>query len=134
MSQAHPKAQPVRDFMTLLPHTIGPRQTLEDAHRVMRTHGIRHLPVLYGGKLVGVVSQRDLALIESLPDVQPKDVPVEDAMSTDLFVVAPDAPLAGVAAHMADHKLGSAVVVEQDRVIGLFTATDACRALARVLG
>ena len=123
----------VRDYMTPSPRTIRPRQTLAEAHRVMRRNKIRHLPVLDRGKLVGIVSQRDLALIESLPDVDPREVPVEDAMVGDVYVVAPATPLGDVAGEMARRKLGAAVVADGRRVVGVFTATDACRALSRVV-
>jgi acetoin utilization protein AcuB len=123
----------IRDHMTPAPHTISARQTLADAHTLMRAQRLRHLPVLDGGKIVGIVSQRDLALVESLPDVSPDEVPVEDAMSTDLYTVSPDAPLQLAATEMADRKLGSALVVEHGEVVGVFTAVDACRALALAL-
>ena len=90
--------------------------------------------VLDDGKLVGIVSQRDLLLIESLPGVNPAEVPVEDAMTRDVFVVDSATPLAKVAAEMADRRRGSAVVMHDDRVVGVFTVTDACRVLARPLG
>jgi acetoin utilization protein AcuB len=102
------------------------------AHEIMRAHRIRHLPVLDGGKLVGVVSQRDLALIESLPGVSAAEVPVADAMTTDVYVVGPRVPIRRVASEMADRKLGSAVVMAGADVVGVFTVTDACRALARL--
>jgi acetoin utilization protein AcuB len=120
--------------MTSSPRTVRPRQTLAEAHRLMRRHRIRHLPVLDRGKLVGIVSQRDLMLIETLPDVNPREVPVEDAMISDVFSVPPGAPLASVASRMAAQKLGAVVIVEDGQVVGLFTATDACRALAEVAG
>jgi acetoin utilization protein AcuB len=124
----------VNDYMTRVPWTIRPHQTLQDAHRLMRSKRIRHLPVVHRGKLVGIVSQRDLMLIESLPDVDPTEVPVEDAMVANVFAVEPAADLAGVATRMADRKLGAAVVTERGRVVGVFTVTDACRALAWALG
>jgi len=123
----------VRDYMTRSPRTIRPGQTLAQAHRLMRRNQIRHLPVLDRGKLVGIVSQRDLALIESLPDVNPAEVPVEDAMVGKVYVVAPGTPLGEVAAEMAQRKLGAAVVAVDGRVVGVFTATDACRVLARLM-
>jgi acetoin utilization protein AcuB len=116
--------------MTRSPLTIGAEQSLAQAHDIMRAHRVRHLPVLHGGKLVGIISQRDLMLIETLPGVSPKEVPVEDAMSTDIYTVAPSTPMAVVASRMADRKLGSAIVRTGDRVVGVFTVTDACRALA----
>jgi acetoin utilization protein AcuB len=123
----------IRDHMTPAPHTISARRSLADAHALMRSQHLRHLPVLDGGKIVGVVSQRDLALVESLPDVSAAEVPVEDAMSTDLYTISPDAPLSLAATEMADRKLGSAIVVEHGAVVGMFTAVDACRALAQAL-
>jgi acetoin utilization protein AcuB len=116
--------------MTRSPHTVGAEQSLEQAHAIMRARRVRHLPVLHGGRLVGIVSQRDLMLIESLPGVVTKEVPVEDAMTTDIYAVAPTTPIADVANRMADRKLGSAIVTDGDRVVGVFTVTDACRALA----
>ena len=130
------KRQPpisVSKFMTSAPYTIAPEQMLTDAHALMRSRRIRHLPVLRKGKVAGIVSQRDLMLIETLPDVHPAEVPVEDAMGRDVYVVSPDTPLAEVALAMANRKLGSAVVMDRDLVVGMFTVTDACRALAQQL-
>lgn len=124
---------PVRNYMTRSPLTIGPRQTLDEAHRLMRANRIRHLPVLDQGKLVGIVSQRDLMLIESLPDVSPAEVPVEDAMTTEVLSVTASTPLATVVRQMADRRRGSAVVISRAAVVGVFTTVDACRTLARLL-
>jgi acetoin utilization protein AcuB len=123
----------VRDYMTSAPYSIGPDQMLTDAHALMRGHRIRHLPVLRRGKVVGIVTQRDLMLMETLPDVNPAEVPVEDAMSREVYVVSPQTPLAEVAREMAERRLGSAVVRDEGLVVGLFTVTDACRALAQLL-
>jgi acetoin utilization protein AcuB len=123
----------VGSYMTATPFTIGPDRSLAEAHALMRAHLVRHLPVVRGGKLVGIVSQRDLMLIESLPDVSAY-VPVADALIKDVFVVAPGDPLGSVCATMAERKLGSAVVMDGDRIVGIFTVTDACRVLARLLG
>jgi acetoin utilization protein AcuB len=124
---------PVKDYMTPAPLSIGKDQPLAVAHRLMREHGIRHLPVLSGGSIVGVVSQRDLYFIESLQDVDPASVPVEDAMTADPYVVAPETPLAEVARAMAERKLGSAVVMRGPDVAGVFTTSDALAALVEQL-
>ena len=120
----------IRKYMSQNPHTIGQEQPLTVAHDVMRQHNVRHLPVLEGGKLVGVVSQRDLHLIETLRDVDPAKTTVDEAMTADVYVTGPDAPLDEVASHMAEHKYGSAVVVERGKVVGLFTTVDALAALS----
>ena len=115
--------------MTSTPHTITTRQTLAEAHQAMREQGVRHLPVVEDGKLVGVVSQRDLYLLETLRGVDVGRELVEEAMSDEPFVVGPDAPLEEVAEVMANRKHGSALVVEHSTVVGIFTSTDALRAL-----
>jgi acetoin utilization protein AcuB len=119
----------IRRYMTLSPHTIGQEQTLERAHEIMRAQKIRHLPVLQAGKLVGLLSQRDLHLIETLRDVDPKITTVAEAMTQDVYCVSPSASLLEVAGEMAEHKYGSAVIVDGPRVVGVFTTTDALRAL-----
>jgi acetoin utilization protein AcuB len=119
----------VRDFMTAVPHTIGRTQSLASAQEKMRAYGVRHLPVLEGGRLAGVLSQRDAYFVETLRDVDPEAVRVEEAMSVEVYTVTPDTPLAEVAAAMADHKYGCAVVVERTHVVGIFTVIDALRAL-----
>jgi acetoin utilization protein AcuB len=126
--------QTIRTYMTANPVTVGPQASLAAAHTTMRQHGLRHLPVVRAGEILGVVTGRDLALMESLADVDPEEVTVDEAMSTDVYAVSPDAPLRMVAADMAERKIGSAVVVEDKMVLGIFTVTDACRALSLILG
>jgi acetoin utilization protein AcuB len=122
----------IRKFMTANPHTIGQEQTLAVAHRLMQEHRVRHLPVLDAGKLVGVLSQRDLHFIETLRDVDPAKTTVEEAMTMDVYVTTPSTPLHEAAQVMADHKYGSAVVVDRGRIVGMFTTVDALTALAQL--
>lgn len=130
MAKAIPSIQ---KYMTTAPHSIGVEQTLAHAHEVLRQHHIRHLPVLEGGQLVGMLTQRDLALVETLKDVDPRNVRVEDAMSTEVYTVSPEAPLDEVVGEMAEKKYGSAVVVSNHKVVGIFTTVDVCSALADLL-
>lgn len=130
MTKANPTVQ---EYMTKAPFTIGVDQTLAHAREMMRAHNIRHLPVLSGGRLEGVLSDRDIAVVETLRDVDPAKVTVEEAMTPVVYTVAPSEALAAVAEHMAEHKYGSALVVEHSKVVGVFTAVDALHALAVVL-
>ena len=123
----------IQKYMTTSPHTVGSDQTLVHAHAILREHQIRHLPVLRGGELVGMLTERDLALIETLKDVNPSKVLVEDAMSTSIYRVSPDSPIDQVVAEMAAKKYGSAVVVQNSRVVGIFTTVDVCSAFAELL-
>lgn len=120
-------------YMTPSPHTIEQQQSLAEAHRLMRSHGIRHLPVMNGEKLVGVISQRDLHLFETLEGVDPEGIAVSEAMSGDTYTVSPTSAVREVAAEMADHKYGSAVIIEAGKVSGIFTAVDGLRALSLML-
>lgn len=123
----------VRELMTPSPHTIAADQPLSAAHEQMRHHHIRHLPVLAGGRIVGLVSERDILLVESLPRTSPATTTVEDAMVEDVFTVPPEAPLGEVIETMIDRKVGSAIVCDSDRVVGVFTTIDALEALHRLL-
>jgi acetoin utilization protein AcuB len=119
--------------MTHSPHTIGEDHPLRAAHEMMRLYGIRHLPVLRGSQLVGTLSQRDLQFIETLSDVDPEKVPVSDAMTPDAYAIGPRTTLRKVASEMADHRYGSAVIVDKERGIGILTMVDGMRALSILL-
>ena len=123
----------VKRYMTTSPHTIGLDQKLIQAHRLMHEHHIRHLPVLDGGALVGVISDRDLHLIETLRDVDPEKVTIEEAMTPTVYSVTPDASLDEVAKEMAEHKYGCAIVTDHSKIVGVFTTTDGMRALHELL-
>lgn len=124
----------IGELMTPCPISIRPDQSLADAHRLMRSHGIRHLPVLGEDRVVGVVSQDDLRLLESIGDLDIERVPVEEAMVDRPYMVWADTPIAPVLGQMLARRIGSALVVDQaglarGRVAGIFTAVDAMRAL-----
>jgi len=123
----------IDQFMTRSPHTIGHDQTLAAAHRLMREHSIRHLPVLDAGKLVGVLSLRDLHFIETLKDIDQEQVQVSEAMSQDVYTIGPRSSVRKVAAEMAEHKYGCVVAIDKGRVVGIFTVVDALEALSSLL-
>jgi acetoin utilization protein AcuB len=120
-------------YMTKQPLTIERHASLAQAHAVMREHHLRHLPVLDKGDLVGIVSLGDLHLLETVADFSLDEVPVDEAMTSRPYVVTSDMPLDEVAEIMATKKYGSAIIVGRDGVEGIFTTTDACRALASIL-
>lgn len=123
----------VRQYMTAHPHTIAREQSMLAARTLMEQKHIRHLPVLHDGALVGLISERDIGLVESLANLGLEGITVEDAMSPYPYSVAPDTPLREVVSRMADQKLGSAVVVDGGAPCGIFTALDAYRALVDLL-
>ncbi len=124
---------PISRYMTRQPWTIERNATLTAAHRLMRAHGIRHLPVLEAGKLIGIVSERDLHLIETLPDADPDEVQVEEAMTDQVYIAGPRDEVADVVERMSDQKIGSVIVMDDSRVEGIFTSIDALQVLASLL-
>ena len=82
------------------------------------------------GKLLGIVSERDLRVAKAISEDVSKRTTVEEIMSTPVYVVAPSTPLGHVARTMAARKHGSAIVVDRDRVVGIFTTTNALGVLA----
>jgi acetoin utilization protein AcuB len=123
----------IKKYMTSDVQTIGDEQPMAVAHRLMREQHIRHLPVLHQGKLVGILSDRDLHLIETLRDVDPDKVAVSEAMTPDPYIVSPEAELDEVVSTMAAKKYGSAIVSDHGKVVGIFTTVDACSAFADLL-
>ncbi len=124
---------PIRTFMSPGIRTIDLETSLPAARSVMEAEGVRHLPVVDGGRLVGLLSERELGKLEGFPMVDLNVVAVPDAMSVVPYVVGPDAPVADVLQSMLELRIGSAVVVDDDRPIGIFTTHDALRVLFEVL-
>ena len=124
---------PIRRYMTESPACIASHRTLADAWSLMQTSHVRHLPVLEGGVVAGMISQRDLGLLEANRPEKLSDLTVEEAMSGEPYIVGPDAPLQSVIGTMHAHKIGSAIVVDQGKVLGVFTTTDAIALLQEVL-
>ncbi len=123
----------IRQVMTLSPHTIGSDQKLTLAHKMMREYQLRHLPVLRAGELVGVLSERDLFFLESVAGVDVNIDAVSEAMTADVYTAHPEDYVRDVARVMSLRRYGCAVVMEDSRLLGIFTATDALRYLAEAL-
>ena len=125
--------QSIRHYMSENPRTVRPEETLLRARQLMQAAAIRHLPVVDepSGELVGVVTERDIHLLEGYGRA-PYELRVRDAMTPEPFVVSAAAPLRLVARAMAEHKYGSAIVLDEGRVVGIFCATDALHALSEL--
>ncbi len=123
----------ISKYMTTVPRTIDSEASLMTATRLMREGGFRHLPVVEGERLLGVVTERDIRLVESFDNIDAAKTTVGEAMTEAPYAVAPETPLDEVVSTMAEHKYGSAVVVQNGKVVGVFTTVDACRALSDLL-
>ncbi len=120
----------VRAVMTPFPYAVDSNAPLRRARQMMHEHDVHHLPVQQGKKLVGVLSDRDLkrALDPSLGLPPADELFVDDVMVHDPYVVEAKTPLDEVLLEMADARIGSALVVKEGKLVGIFTANDACRA------
>lgn len=124
----------VRDHMSSTCHAVEASDPITQAKELMQFHAIRHLPVLEGAEVVGMVSLGDLYAMEAVLEVDPDRTEVRQAMSADIFTARPDTPLLEVVRTMADRHIGSTVVLGPDGgLAGVFTATDCCRVLAELL-
>lgn len=123
----------ISKFMTTTPHTIGADQTLDHAKSVMHEYSIRHLPVLSGGAIVGIISERDINFMLSFKDVDLKHEKVSEAMSQDPVMVDANTLLDGVCRDMAEKKIGSVLVQDNHKLVGIFTWVDALLAMDELL-
>ena len=123
----------VQKYMTTLPHSIGFDRPLSQAINLMRELQVRHLPVLKAGALVGVLSDRDIKLVTSFEKVDPEKMLVDQAYTPEPYFTNPQAPLNEVVALMAEKKYGCAIVLDNKKLVGIFTEIDAMRALSELL-
>jgi CBS domain-containing protein len=115
----------VRDVMTLQPVTIRVDDTISLAAQMMVWNGIRHLPVLDGEKIAGILTERDILRHRAAhPEDRPMAAHVSDAMSTPPETVHPETPLNEAADAMATARLGCLAVVDSGRLTGILTTTD----------
>ena len=115
-----------------MPHTIAQDMTAKMALSMMREFHIRHLPVENGGKLVGLVSDRDIKFASSF--AHDKELTVDEIMTPDPYTVLPQTSVDDVVMNMAEHRYGCAIVKQENgKVVGIFTATDGLRVLGEVL-
>ncbi len=123
----------VQKYMSYTPKSIGFDQTIAQASEFMRKLHLRHLPVLRGGSIVGILTDRDINLIMSFKDVDANSTKVEEAYTPDPYITSPGAPLNQVVAEMAEKKYGCALVVDNGKLVGIFTEIDAYKALSELL-
>ncbi len=135
----------IKDYMHTPVITIAAEAGLDRALLIMRKQHVRHLPVVEDGKMVGLLSDRDLRLsmqeMEQGPGGAPKGYylpalkKVKSVMATKVVTVKPEMTVVEAAALMGEHKIGALPVVEAgtDKVVGMITETDLLRLLVKLL-
>ena len=132
----------VAKIMSPAPVVVEPKEPLREVYRVMAQHRIRHVPVVSGDGLVGIVSDRDVR--EALPSpMTPGEaaefaaaldrIPVWEVMAEEVVTVTPRTPLAQAAHMLAGRKIGCLPVLESGRLVGIVTETDMLQAFAALL-
>ena len=119
-------AAPVADWMRRPVHTVAATTPVAEAVALLQQRRIRHLPVLDGDRVIGVVTDRDLL------GVAP-DVPVSTRMSRPVQVVSPRTGIDRAARLLFDRRIGCLPVVDDGKLVGILTQTDAVAALVQVL-
>ena len=122
----------VKAYMTREPYSVASTDSLRRAHDLMHRHEIRHLPVLDGGRLVGILADRDVAVVGSIPGVDLLYVEVSRVMESPIDVWA-ETPIDEVSDLMRSRKRDCVIVRGGNGVEGIFTATDALHALAELV-
>ncbi len=125
----------IQDIMHAPVTTIGPETSLAAAYRTMKKQGIRHLPVVSEGALVGIVTDRDLRfLTRHLETTLSADDPVAGVMTAHPLTAGPLDPVEEAARLMREHKIGCLPVLDGARLVGMVTVTDLLDALVRLTG
>ncbi|AVX20818.1 MAG: CBS and ACT domain-containing protein [Bacillota bacterium] len=119
--------------------TVNPQTTLAEAWKIMKNLRIRHLPVISEGRLVGIVSDRDLrsaspAFWEENSEEKTCQIWIGQIMSKNVITIAPDDTIDEAARIMYEFRIGSLPVVDGKYLVGLLTQSDILRALTELLG
>lgn len=116
----------VSAWMSRPVHTVVPDTTAAEAMALLRREGFRHLPVMEGDRVVGVVTDRDLR--GAAPET-----PVSTIMSKPVVVISPRTAMDKAARLLFDRKIGCLPVIEEGKLIGILTQTDAVAALVNMM-
>jgi acetoin utilization protein AcuB len=122
-------------FMTPFPYSMDVDAPLQQARKLMSEHHFRHLPITSRDAIVGILTDRDIKLILGPEFGSPdeRQLKVRDAYVDRPCIVPASTPVSTVARTMADNHIGSAIVTKNGKLVGIFTVTDACRALAQII-
>ena len=123
----------IQKFMTTVPFSIEKDSPLLEAATLMQKHQIRHLPVVYQGKIEGILSNTDVTMIRTLNGVDLEKLKVMDCFTPNPYKVKPDTQLDEVLGEMAENKYGCVLVEDNEHLVGIFTWVDALKATNTLL-
>jgi CBS domain-containing protein len=118
----------IRDLMTESPRTVSSDVTVVEAARVMRDDDFGLVPVVDGDRLVGTVTDRDIAIRVVAEERDPSSTTVREIASADLVTIDPEQELGEALRLMAQHQVRRLPVVEEDgRLVGIVAQADVAR-------
>ena len=117
-------AKKVRDAMTAKPRSAEPGLSLAEAAQLMKSEDVGSLPIVEEGRLVAVLTDRDIGIRAVAEGVDPKAVMVGDVASRELVTVGPEQDLDEALALMARRQMRRLPVVEEDRLVGIVAQAD----------
>jgi CBS domain-containing protein len=118
----------IQEAMTSNPTTVEPTTTAQEAARTMKSEDVGSLPIVEGDKLVGVITDRDLA-IRIIAEAKGIDTPVAEIASKDVVTIDPQQSLEEAARLMANNQVRRLPVVEEDgRLVGILAQADIAQA------
>ena len=122
------KAPTLKTAMTPFPYSVDIEASFDEASELMGHHNVRHLPVTDNRTVVGVITDKDMTSAMNLrsSSENPGSLSVRDLYMADPYIVSIDEPLDEVLLRMAERHIGSAIVTKADKLVGMFTAVDAC--------
>ncbi len=126
----------VREMMRSPVTTLPSDASLREASAIFQDRGFRHLPVVDGGRLVGVLTDRDLRWATSSLCPEPLDLsaPVRSAMTRSPITIDPLDPVEDAARIMREHKIGCLPVMDGPALVGILTGMDILDTLIRLTG
>lgn len=134
MTQERQTEPTLRELMTPVPHSVTADSSVAEARSRMRALGIRHLPVLHDGRLVGVLGEQTLVALCEHGSADPHALAVGDVLDDHAWVlVGPEVSVAAVLQSMMERRADCAAVVENGELTGILTAQDLMPVLAKVL-
>lgn len=123
----------IQKYMTVNPKFVEKTQALYEAATLMQKEGFRHLPVLFEGKIEGVLSMTDVNLVTSMKGADLSKMKVMDAFTPNPFIVTPHTAVDEVCRSMAQNKYGCVLVEDNSHLVGVFTWIDALKAMDDLL-
>lgn len=123
----------IQKFMTYVPKSIEANHTIAEASELMSSLNLRHLPVLRGGKLAGILTDRDIKLVLGFKGVDATTTTVDLALHRSLISPCQQRRSTKWLPKWQRKKSAGALIVDNDQLVGIFTETDAYKALAELL-